>query len=101
MKSQADAGRVLIFSILLFVLLSVWLMHVTDDALARGSPVATVALGAASLIVPVGTAVAYYRWRMRIQRRPPRGPGCKRCGYDLTGNVSGVCPECGTIREAA
>jgi hypothetical protein len=24
-------------------------------------------------------------------------PGCCRCcGYDLTGNVSGVCPECGT-----
>lgn len=23
-------------------------------------------------------------------------PGfCGRCGYDLTGNVSGVCPECG------
>jgi hypothetical protein len=21
---------------------------------------------------------------------------CSRCGYDLTGNVSGVCPECGT-----
>ncbi len=21
---------------------------------------------------------------------------CCRCGYDLTGNVSGVCPECGT-----
>lgn len=20
---------------------------------------------------------------------------CKRCGYDLTGNTSGVCPECG------
>lgn len=20
---------------------------------------------------------------------------CERCGYDLTGNVSGVCPECG------
>jgi predicted RNA-binding Zn-ribbon protein involved in translation (DUF1610 family) len=20
---------------------------------------------------------------------------CLRCGYDLTGNVSGVCPECG------
>jgi hypothetical protein len=25
----------------------------------------------------------------------PRGC-CTRCGYDLTGNVSGVCPECGT-----
>ena len=21
---------------------------------------------------------------------------CTYCGYDLTGNVSGVCPECGT-----
>ena len=21
---------------------------------------------------------------------------CQKCGYDLTGNVSGVCPECGT-----
>jgi rubrerythrin len=20
---------------------------------------------------------------------------CRKCGYDLTGNVSGVCPECG------
>jgi hypothetical protein len=20
---------------------------------------------------------------------------CARCGYDLTGNVSGICPECG------
>lgn len=24
-------------------------------------------------------------------------PGhCSKCGYDLTGNISGVCPECGT-----
>ncbi len=23
-------------------------------------------------------------------------PCCKNCGYNLTGNVSGVCPECGT-----
>lgn len=27
---------------------------------------------------------------------------CGSCGYDLTGNVSGTCPECGTaIRKAA
>lgn len=26
---------------------------------------------------------------------------CRRCGYDLTGNVSGRCPECGTIISAA
>jgi len=31
-------------------------------------------------------------WRSR-----PYPPGCCRvCGYDLTGNVSGRCPECGT-----
>ena len=23
---------------------------------------------------------------------------CTRCGYDLTGNLSGVCPECGRPR---
>lgn len=29
--------------------------------------------------------------------RPLPPPGhCWKCGYDLTGNVSGVCPECGT-----
>jgi len=28
---------------------------------------------------------------------------CKGCGYNLTGNVSGICPECGrpTAAEAA
>ena len=30
-----------------------------------------------------------------LDRRYPRGC-CQRCGYDLTGNVSGTCPECGT-----
>ena len=30
---------------------------------------------------------------------PQRLPGhCSAYGYDLTGNVSGVCPECGTAR---
>lgn len=25
----------------------------------------------------------------------PRHSGCPGCGYNLTGNVSGICPECG------
>ncbi len=33
--------------------------------------------------------------------RGMRGNRCRVCRYDLTGNVSGVCPECGTeIRTA-
>ena len=32
---------------------------------------------------------------LQRHRRIPVGH-CRRCGYNLTGNVSGVCPECGT-----
>jgi hypothetical protein len=32
------------------------------------------------------------RWR-----RQPDYPACPRCRYNLTGNRSGVCPECGTV----
>jgi hypothetical protein len=31
-----------------------------------------------------------------MSRRHPAGH-CQRCGYDLSGNVSGCCPECGTV----
>lgn len=32
-------------------------------------------------------------------RRLVRSGFCSTCGYDLTGNVSGRCPECGTLKE--
>ena len=36
------------------------------------------------------------RWRRsRAEHRRIRGQ-CSACGYSLTGNTSGVCPECGT-----
>lgn len=35
----------------------------------------------------------------RIDRRRTRSGRCTTCGYDLTGNVSGRCPECGTAAE--
>ncbi|HOW71952.1 MAG TPA: hypothetical protein PKY77_15240 [Phycisphaerae bacterium] len=31
-----------------------------------------------------------------FRRQYPPGCCCK-CGYDLTGNLSGVCPECGAM----
>lgn len=34
-----------------------------------------------------------YRFKAPFDRR---GILCMKCGYDLTGNVSGRCPECGT-----
>ena len=38
--------------------------------------------------------VAYYRGPRRRQRWRDKGL-CLHCAYDLTGNVSGICPECG------
>ena len=37
------------------------------------------------------TATLFYLDRRRV---PPGH--CRNCGYNLTGNVSGICPECGT-----
>jgi len=36
-------------------------------------------------------------WLWRWYFFPIRLPGrCRRCGYNLTGNTSGMCPECGS-----
>jgi hypothetical protein len=40
------------------------------------------------------------RPHVRTEGRKAKGL-CVRCGYDLTGNVSGVCPECGNAPEGA
>ena len=55
------------------------------------------ALGVLVLIDAVAAYVlgrsAFTRLRWRMVWRA--APYCDGCGYDLTGNVSGVCPECG------
>jgi hypothetical protein len=48
--------------------------------------------------LPAAALLALPAWRAgaaaRAARRA-RDNRCPSCGYDLTGNVSGVCPECG------
>ena len=41
-----------------------------------------------------GTCVIVKKYAHRLPY-DPRGVLCTNCGYDLTGNVSGRCPECG------
>lgn len=42
------------------------------------------------IVFGAGTYLVPRFWRSRC------GNLCRRCRYDLTGNVSGVCPECGS-----
>ena len=52
-------------------------------------------LAATSAILPL------VRGSRAVSRARRRARGlCPRCGYDLTGNVSGVCPECGAAGGA-
>jgi hypothetical protein len=45
------------------------------------------------VLVIVAVPAALLWW---VDRHPDPLPGhCRKCGYDLTGNVSGRCPECG------
>lgn len=48
------------------------------------------------LLIPFGVATAA-AWERKVPAIPPMvSPRCHQCDYDLTGNVSGICPECGT-----
>ena len=58
---------------------------------SNGSRTITIALYIPFLAIGIPTAVFFIRNR----RRFPPGH-CAECGYNLTGNVSGMCPECGT-----
>jgi ABC-type ATPase with predicted acetyltransferase domain len=44
------------------------------------------------------SAIGLWRWRRKVARKDRRlaSRQCIVCGYDLTANTSGVCPECGS-----
>jgi hypothetical protein len=69
-----------------------WLPNAFPGMTARGSAVWRGWLPLWIPLVLVATPTGFSLW---LARRP-RGPGrCAGCGYDLTGNQSGHCPECG------
>lgn len=59
--------------------------------------VQVIAFAALIEVALVWNMIARRRLEARLDRllAARRAPICRRCGYNLTGNVSGVCPECG------
>ncbi len=63
----------------------------------RGVPVivATGVLFIGAVVPPlVICRLLYPRLRWRLVKY--EGRYCRKCNYILTGNISGICPECGT-----
>ncbi len=48
------------------------------------------------VLTPIGGFIVWALFEgVRNRGLRPTGPRCDQCDYDLTGNVSGRCPECG------
>jgi hypothetical protein len=84
------------------LLLSVFLLpfsavqHLAGGAQALGDWRQVVVVGNC-ILYGVATEILWRILRARLwRRREAAFPSCARCGYNLTGNVSGTCPECGT-----
>lgn len=47
------------------------------------------------IVVSIYPVIVFLLWPLRRRKRRRAGY-CQTCGYDLTANTTGVCPECGT-----
>lgn len=69
------------------------LLWIFDGYLGR--PSGWVAIPLWALFIPAA-GLTLLAWRSAsVPNRDPPGERCSGCGYNLTGNASGQCPECG------
>ena len=87
---------------LVFAALFIWFLFGMPDL----SDATVVILGATAwgllgaFLAFVGALPIVHEVRVVRNRRYPNG-SCQSCGYNLTGNESGKCPECGTNVDQA
>jgi hypothetical protein len=74
------------------------MLNVLFDVAVVGGVFINAALAAAAVFV-IGCVIAVLELSGRrdaLRARFTADPTCATCGYNLTGNLSGICPECGT-----
>lgn len=62
----------------------------------------SLAYGVCFGLIPAGLVAGFYAraWMRRIEGLERHSENrCSTCGYDLSGNTTGVCPECGASRD--
>lgn len=70
-----------------------------DDQAGRNDPW-SLWVNAVTIAIPfLKTAIVstIFLIQVRVWRKFGRRGYCAECDYDLTGNISGVCPECGAV----
>jgi len=65
-----------------------------ETHLLRPGFVSKVSTRLLSFLFALWPVAAFFKWW--LVRRRIRPGHCRHCSYNLTGNISGVCPECGT-----
>lgn len=86
-----------LFVILVVISLVLMLADIVLDQLAPWLQIVTRVARIACMLAVLPAVILFRREWDRDHRQ--KTGCCRHCGYNLTGNVSGVCPECGTLTE--
>ena len=74
-------------------------LHFAGIEFARGGKHILLFAAPFWVIVMLTGSVSLALKLLSASHRRSKGEVCRTCGYNLTGNVSGTCPECGTKRQ--
>jgi hypothetical protein len=78
--------------------LGLWLGICVASSLSRSGVIFTLGLIGGFSFFWLGHTLASPAWQQNVEKIWAKHGLCTKCGYDLRGNHSGQCPECGEVR---